>query len=669
MLRSVVLLGALFALAASTTSEPGQQQQSSQIPARRGLKSLGRRWLEAEELSPEQLEEEAESEEPMFKWTCVVAILSLAATFAVGHTLEHHHVKRLPEAGVGVLMGALAAGAAKLLGNEVMLGQERFDFEFFMVFLLPPIIFEAGFNMNVHAFIDNLGPTMFFAFVGTFGSTFVVGGIVWFAGQLGLCYPLGLLSALTFGSLISATDPVTVLAVFQALGVKVDLFSMVFGESVLNDAVAIVLSTTLLSFTDKEVNADSIMGAVALFCTIFIGSLVVGLLYGLLSAWVFKKLNLRHHHDSLFVEAVLSFTFPWASYYTSEAMHFSGIVTILFCGMVMATYTRHNFSEEAVKLTAQAYKCVALLAETYVLVYLGMSVFTFPIFDHTVWLLALVAMLACFVGRAHIYIGSWIFNCQRTTAQPGEEQVGQPKISPTYMFVMWFSGLRGGVAFALASVSYASKDFPATCGGLPEAERAAKASCSNSPMTDSLAMLQVTLIIAAFTIFVFGGAITEVAIAYDVLEKKGKKKVTPPTTGSAEPSAWERFNDGVLLPFLTFPEETKKVESAPRFEYSMVHEPVQGEQGSAWSKARAVAAAMHISKGPTTREVKGALNPEELEVALKGVVPVNELTLEDKLDELRKGLPSFSSFTLKKLLNENDNNVELALMKGQSQGF
>ena len=57
---------------------------------------------------------------------------------------------------------------------------------------------------------------MFFAFIGTFLSTFVVGGIVWYGGQLGLCYPMGLLASLTFGSLISATDPVTVLAVFQA---------------------------------------------------------------------------------------------------------------------------------------------------------------------------------------------------------------------------------------------------------------------------------------------------------------------------------------------------------------------------------------------------------------------------------------------------------------------
>jgi solute carrier family 9 (sodium/hydrogen exchanger), member 8 len=131
----------------------------------------------------------------------------------------------------------------------------------------------------------------------------------------------------------------------------------------------------------------------------------------------------------------------------------------------------------------------------YVFVYLGMSVFTFPIFDHTVWLLCVIAMLACFVGRGHIYIGSWLFNCMRTTATEGEVQVGQPKISSNYMFIMWFSGLRGGVAFALASVSFANNDFPTVCGGLTPEARAERAECAGD-VTDSQAMLQVTLIIA-----------------------------------------------------------------------------------------------------------------------------------------------------------------------------
>ena len=71
-------------------------------------------------------------------------------------------------------------------------------------------------------------------------------------------------------------------------------------------------------------------------------------------------------------QAALSFAFPWAAYFTSEALELSGIVTILFCGMIMAGYTRHNFAEEARDLTQKGYKCVAVVAETYVFVYLGM---------------------------------------------------------------------------------------------------------------------------------------------------------------------------------------------------------------------------------------------------------------------------------------------------------
>eukprot|EP00965_Chrysotila_dentata_P209705 6185454-Pleurochrysis_carterae.AAC.2 len=226
-----------------------------------------------EEEKEKELEEE-EEKEIMTKWSYVVGITALFATLSIGFILESNHIYWLPEAGVGVLMGLFCALGAKLAGNEHMLSSERFDFEFFMTWLLPPIIFEAGFNMNVAAFFDNAGPTVFFAFVGTFASTFIVGGLVFYAGQLGLCYALDGLAALTFGSLISATDPVTVLAVFQALGVKIDLFSMVFGESVLNDAVAIVLSNTLVSFLYVPVSQEAIIGAVLSFLQIFIGSMV-----------------------------------------------------------------------------------------------------------------------------------------------------------------------------------------------------------------------------------------------------------------------------------------------------------------------------------------------------------------------------------------------------------
>lgn len=304
----------------------------------------------------------------------------------------------------------------------------------------------------------------------------------------------------------------------QALGVKVDLFSMVFGESVLNDAVAIVLSRTLLSFNGlgAEVDAESIQAAAISFVVIFVGSTLVGVFFGCLCSLLFKFLGLRMHAHFVNLENALTFVFPWAAYYTTEALELSGIVAIMMAGVVMALFVRNSLSERSAHLTRQVYKAVAQLAETYVFVYLGMAFVVYPIFVNVDVPLLLVSLGACFVGRLHIYVGSWLNNC-----------VSQTKISPTYMFIMWFSGLRGGVAFALASVSYANNDFGNHCGGLadvgPLTAEQAKANGETCELTDSLAILQTTLLIAAFTIFVFGGAITNVAIYFRVLEDRSKE--------------------------------------------------------------------------------------------------------------------------------------------------
>ena len=148
-------------------------------------------------------------------------------------------------------------------------------------------------------------------------------------------------------------------------------------------------------------------------------------------------------------------------------------------------------------------------------VYLGMAFVAFPIFENVDWALIIVATLACFVGRLHIFVGSILTNL-------GRNPLTHPKpISAIYMFVMWFSGLRGGVAFALASVSYAHHDFSQKCGGFTPEEAAARG--LECKLDDSTAMLQTTIIIAAFTIFVFGGAITDVAKASGILTDFSKE--------------------------------------------------------------------------------------------------------------------------------------------------
>lgn len=126
-------------------------------------------------------------------------------------------------------------------------------------------------------FMANIDGIATLAFLGTLISTFAMGGVVWGAGALGLCPPFSPLPALLFGSVVSATDPVTVLAVFQRLGAHPDLYSLVFGESVLNDAVAMVLYRSLSTFLATPVTPAALAAAAASFVGVFVGSMLVRL--------------------------------------------------------------------------------------------------------------------------------------------------------------------------------------------------------------------------------------------------------------------------------------------------------------------------------------------------------------------------------------------------------
>jgi sodium/hydrogen exchanger 8 len=112
----------------------------------------------------------------------------------------------------------------------------------FFFILLPPIIFESGYNLHKGNFFQNIGSILVFAIFGTLISAFVMGTGIYLLGKIHLTYALDAREAFAFGSLVSAVDPVATLAIFNALDIDPVLYMLVFGESILNDAVAIVLT-------------------------------------------------------------------------------------------------------------------------------------------------------------------------------------------------------------------------------------------------------------------------------------------------------------------------------------------------------------------------------------------------------------------------------------------
>eukprot|EP00435_Cladocopium_sp_Y103_P015922 s2473_g3.t3 len=342
---------------------------------------------------------------------------------------------------LGFLVGSVVR-ALQLEQEEALL---NFRGSFFFYVLLPPIIFEAGLSLKTQLFVDNLGSILAFAVVGTLISTWVVSASMRWAAETQL---IGLQDTAQlpiychlFGALISATDPVATIALFGSSRFRTDplLHSLINGESVLNDAVAIVLFSTLTHHMQEEEPRLISIGILGHFGIVLVGSVIMGVAAGAMLSWCFSCSNdLTRFPDyeiaGMFLGAYLTFA-------VTQLFGLSGI-TALFCfGVVLAHYNWYNLSEPSKVASKVIFGTIAKLAEAGVFVYLGVVAALSLGRFHWHGGCILFALLAITVARAaHVFPLSVLLNlCRRTR-----------KITNNTSVVMWVSGLRGAIAFALS---------------------------------------------------------------------------------------------------------------------------------------------------------------------------------------------------------------------------
>uniref|UniRef100_A0A672YNC5 Sodium/hydrogen exchanger n=1 Tax=Sphaeramia orbicularis TaxID=375764 RepID=A0A672YNC5_9TELE len=418
------------------------------------------------------------------------------------------------------LKRVISANEVDDLQDNEMLRKVTFDPEVFFNILLPPIIFHAGYSLKRRHFFRNMGSILAYAFLGTVISCFIIGllmyGCVMLMKQVGqLGGDFFFTDCLFFGAIVSATDPVTVLAIFNELQVDADLYALLFGESVLNDAVAVVLSSSIVAYQPEGDNSHTfevmaMLKSFGIFLGVFSGSFALGVATGIVT---FTKLR-----DFQLLETALFFLMSWSTFLLAEACGFTGVVAVLFCGITQAHYTFNNLSPESQDRTKQLFELLNFLAENFIFSYMGLTLFTFQ--NHVFNPMFIVgAFLAVFLGRAaNIYPLSLLLNLGRRN-----------KIRSNFQHMMMFAGLRGAMTFALSirdTATYARQ-----------------------------MMFSTTLLVVFFTVWICGGGTTQmlscqhIRVGVDSDQDNSRRSTKQESAWLFR--IWYNFDHNYLKPILT----------------------------------------------------------------------------------------------------------------------
>lgn len=308
------------------------------------------------------------------------------------------------------------------LGLTHLLPYTHLDPTILFTVFLPPLLFEAAIHLRVDELQRNWIPISLYTFFGTVCSTFIIGGIA--AWTLNIPLAVGCV----FGALISATDPISVIAIFKKLGAGKRLTLIMEAESLFNDGVAAVLFTVMLSAvtTGKFAVAAGIGQFVQLVC----GGVLLGGLIGVLGSRVHYEL------DDHLVEITLTTVVAFGSYLCAEALHLSGVMAVVAAGLVIGNVGMLRAMTPGTRLAVTAFwEYAGFVVNSIVFLLIGIEV-VYIDWRHRIGL-ALGAALVVLLGRAAIYPISFVVNRLKGA------------VPLAWQHVLFWGGLRGALSMAL----------------------------------------------------------------------------------------------------------------------------------------------------------------------------------------------------------------------------
>ncbi|KAJ3742863.1 sodium/hydrogen exchanger [Lentinula detonsa] len=392
-----------------------------------------------------------EDEEYYSSWSLFLVCMLLILSLWTSYYLQIKRIRAVHETLVSIFAGMAVGLIVRLAPGTVIREMLTFKHTLFFNLLLPPIILNSGYELKQENFFRNFGSILTFAFLGTFISAVGVGVLVYIYSFLGLeSLDITLLECLTFGSTLSATDPVTILAIFNQYKVDPKLYTVIFGESLLNDAVSIVMYETLTRFHGTEIYLSSIFHGVGIFLLSFSVSMALGVAFGLAMSLLLKHSSLNLYPR---IESCLVALTAYTCYFFSNGLSMSGIVSLLFCGITLKHYAYHTMSRRTQRTTKYIFATLAQLSENFIFIYLGLALFTSaptsekvtsyvkPIF------ITITTIAVVFTRYAAVFPLSEAINFFHKHARGQRVE----ELPHSYQMMLFWAGLRGAVGVALAA--------------------------------------------------------------------------------------------------------------------------------------------------------------------------------------------------------------------------
>ncbi|KAK1428217.1 hypothetical protein QVD17_17046 [Tagetes erecta] len=377
----------------------------------------------------------------------------LCACIVIGHLLEESRWmnESITALAIGLGTGFIILLTSRGTNSHVL----EFKQEFFFIYLLPPIIFNAGFQVKKKRFFQNFTTITLFGAIGTLISFAIISfGATRLFPKLGISY-LVMKDYLALGAIFSATDSVCTLQVLNQEETPL-LYSLVFGEGVVNDATSVVLFNALTKFDLSDMNTFVALKFAGNFLSLFVLSTFLGVLVGLLCSFIIRTLYFGR--DSTDREVSLMILMAYLSYVLAEVFGLSGILTVFFCGIVMSHYAWHNVTINSQVTTKHAFATMSFIAEIFIFMYVGMDALDVEkwkfvkdsptkSFGASALLLGLIMVgRACFVFPISIV--------SNLMTKPANN-----KIEFKQQVTVWWAGLmRGAVSVALAYKKFTGSD-------------------------------------------------------------------------------------------------------------------------------------------------------------------------------------------------------------------